>query len=91
MLDVGYQYGAFRHNISRSNIKSAVSDIISDVFEMILDIQYRTQRATCDIGILSHVAPHKYVLAQLGQYFTTKDRFVTSLGSSVKITKLLYL
>ena len=62
MLDVGYQYGPFRHDIGRSHIISAVSDIISDVFEMILDIQYRIERATCDIGILSHSAPHTLAL-----------------------------
>ena len=47
--------------IGRSNIIIAVSDIISDVFEMILDIQYRAERATRDIGILSHLAPDMYV------------------------------
>ena len=32
--------------------------ILSDMSEMILDIQYTTERTTCVTGILSHSAPH---------------------------------
>ena len=32
--------------------------MISDISEMILDIQYRIERTICVTGILSHSTPH---------------------------------